>query len=271
MDLEKYISSGILEAYALNELNDAESAEVREMLVKYPQLKDELEQIELGLEQLAFDTAIDAPADLKDSILDKIEVPEISSEPDKEPVLRSLPEAERKSNAWPYVAAASVAIMLFSSYMAYDYKSRLDETSSRLEEFKIANQLIVTQYEDLNNRLLKIENDVDVFAAVEYDKIKMSAVVEGKDFTASVYWNSQSNEAYLNTGNLDKLNSDQQYQLWAIVDGSPVDMGVFDAGGQGLLKMKNIANASTFAVTIEPKGGSENPSLEAMQVAGNVI
>ena len=53
-------------------------------------------------------------------------------------------------------------------------------------------------------------------------------------------------------------------------DGKPVDMGVFDFDVKGLLKMKSVANAATFAVTIEPKGGSVNPTLEAMQVAGNV-
>ena len=35
--------------------------------------------------------------------------------------------------------------------------------------------------------------------------------------------------------------------------------------------MKNITSgAAAFAVTIEPRGGSENPSLETMQVVGNV-
>jgi anti-sigma-K factor RskA len=34
--------------------------------------------------------------------------------------------------------------------------------------------------------------------------------------------------------------------------------------------MKNVQNASLFAVTIEPKGGSENPTMDLMQVAGAV-
>jgi hypothetical protein len=36
--------------------------------------------------------------------------------------------------------------------------------------------------------------------------------------------------------------------------------------------MKAIqSGAATFAVTIEPRGGKASPTLETMQVAGNVI
>ena len=62
-----------------------------------------------------------------------------------------------------------------------------------------------------------------------------------------------------------------QYQLWAIVDGKPVDAGVFDVATSGLLKMKTLDGAVAFAVTIEPRGGRPSPTLETMQVIGNVL
>jgi hypothetical protein len=38
------------------------------------------------------------------------------------------------------------------------------------------------------------------------------------------------------------------------------------------LKMKAVrAGAATFAVTLEPRGGKQSPTLETMQVAGNVV
>ena len=76
---------------------------------------------------------------------------------------------------------------------------------------------------------------------------------------------------FLSVQNLKDLTEENQYQLWAIIDGAPVDAGVFNPGESNLLKMKNITSgAAAFAVTIEPKGGSENPSLETMQVVGEV-
>ncbi|HEY4654886.1 MAG TPA: anti-sigma factor, partial [Cyclobacteriaceae bacterium] len=61
-----------------------------------------------------------------------------------------------------------------------------------------------------------------------------------------------------------------QYQLWGIVDGKPVDAGVFDSDADGLIPMQRIRGASAFAVTIEPRGGNQQPTLSTLQVIGNV-
>jgi len=35
--------------------------------------------------------------------------------------------------------------------------------------------------------------------------------------------------------------------------------------------MKSIAGAAAFAVTVEPRGGKDSPSLETMRVVGSVV
>ena len=66
-------------------------------------------------------------------------------------------------------------------------------------------------------------------------------------------------------------SEEQQYQLWAIVDGQPVDAGVFDIEkGNILQQLKTISNAQAFAVTLEKKGGSPTPTLAALFLIGNV-
>jgi anti-sigma-K factor RskA len=49
-------------------------------------------------------------------------------------------------------------------------------------------------------------------------------------------------------------------------------MGVFDVAGDmtSLLKMKTTGKASAFAVTLEPRGGSKNPTMEQMYVIGQI-
>jgi anti-sigma-K factor RskA len=62
-----------------------------------------------------------------------------------------------------------------------------------------------------------------------------------------------------------------QYQLWALVGGKPVDLGVFDSGADTLTnikEMKSLASADAFAVTLEPRGGSVNPTMDQMMVIG---
>ncbi len=72
-------------------------------------------------------------------------------------------------------------------------------------------------------------------------------------------------------GNMPQTASDKQYQLWALIDNRQVDLGVFDIKKEGLLvKMKNVHNAEAFAITIEPRGGSPTPTLEAMSAIGKL-
>ena len=41
-------------------------------------------------------------------------------------------------------------------------------------------------------------------------------------------WNQQTNQVYLDVQNLPAAPAGKQYQLWGIVDGTPVDMGMLD-------------------------------------------
>ena len=72
--------------------------------------------------------------------------------------------------------------------------------------------------------------------------------------------------------NLPPVPTGKQYQLWAIVDGTPVDMGVFDVsiGPENFMEVQHIENPQAFAVTVENEGGSPTPTLEEMVVIGNV-
>ncbi len=270
MDIRDYISSGILEAYALDTLSATERAEVDDMLAKYPEIRQELLAIEENLELLALETAVRPPADLKANILKELE-PTAAAEP--APVQQETKVVSMdppKSNIWNYVAAAAIALALISSYMAYDYHNKWKGAQDAYSQLQAANSQMADQYNQVNNRLDQLVADIDVIGNADFARINMSEVNPGESLSASIYWNAKTEEAYLNVQNLKSLTEEQQYQLWAIVDGTPVDLGVFNFDQQGLVKMKNVGNASMFAVTIEPKGGSENPTMEAMQVAGQV-
>lgn len=270
MDIKNYIASGILEAYALDDLPQEERAAVEAMLVAHPGLQAELTLIEEGLEVLAMETALTPPADLRDNLFAALEGDEPVVEEAPEGDIRVLPVTPKKSYFWNYVAAASVSIALVSSFMAYDFYSRWKSSQAAYADIISSNELLAEQNNKVNNRLDQIEEDFKVLVNPDFNRVDMASVIEGQTFSASVYWNKKTEEAYLSIQELRALTEQQQYQLWAIVDGKPVDMGVFDITEGGLTKMKSIANAATFAVTIEPKGGSVNPTLEAMQVAGNV-
>ena len=82
MNIQEYISSGILELYVLDQLTSVSRQEVEAMRVKYPDVEAEIGHIESTLEKLAFSEAITPRAGLKDDILNKIKNRGAVSQPD---------------------------------------------------------------------------------------------------------------------------------------------------------------------------------------------
>jgi anti-sigma-K factor RskA len=268
VNVEKYISSGILEAYALGELTEQERLEVEKNLKLYPELRKELALIEETQEQLLMKAAITPRASVKQSLFAKID----SSEAPKVVQLPRALGSESGLSFWKFAVAASLTIALITSYLAYDYRDKWKKTESNLAELTAQNQQMANDYNTVNQRLDAIENDLRVTNNPDFNRILMRGTANAPGSLASVYWNEKTKEVYLSVQDLKKLSQESQYQLWAIIDGKPVDAGVFDSDFTGLLKMKEIGSgAATFAVTIEPRGGRSTPSLETMQVAGNVV
>jgi anti-sigma-K factor RskA len=260
VNIEEYISSGILETYAMGELTGQELARAEANLKQYPELRSELAKIEETLEAMMVRLAVSPPAVVKDKLM--VTVANHGREVKMDTPVVML---------WRYAAAASIIIALGTTYMAYDYHGRWKDSVLALNELIGKNQQIADDYNRVNNRLDKVENDLRVIDNPAFTKVVMKGTPNAPQAMASVYWNEQTKEVFLSIQNLRELSQEQQYQLWAIIDGKPVDAGVFDTGLAGLQKMHTISKgATTFAVTIEPRGGKDAPSLETMQVAGAV-
>jgi anti-sigma factor RsiW len=71
VNVEQYISSGILEAYVLGELPEQERLEVEKNLKLYPELREELALIEETQEKLLIKAAISPKPSVKSSCLQK--------------------------------------------------------------------------------------------------------------------------------------------------------------------------------------------------------
>ena len=72
------------------------------------------------------------------------------------------------------------------------------------------------------------------------------------------------------TAKMPSNDKEHQYQLWALVAGKPVDLGVFDSDttSRDMKEMKSITLADAFAVTLEKRGGSPTPTMDEMMVIG---
>lgn len=263
MNITEYISTGILEAYALGELSQIERAEVEKNLSLYPALREEFTKIEQVQEQLLMQAAMKPRAIVKANLFEKI---------NQKPEAKIISMQPASTITWRYATAASLVIALLSSYLAYNYWGKWKESESSLTNLIAQNQRIAQDYNNVNLRLDRMESDLKITSNPAFTRVVMKGTPNATESVASVYWNAQTKEVYLSIQNMKELSKENQYQLWAIIDGKPVDCGVFDYGIAGLIKMKTaFASPVTFAVTVEPRGGKSSPSLETMQVAGNLV
>ena len=264
MNVQEYISSGILESYVLGDLSDGDRAEVEKNLALYPELRSELQRIENTHEQILIAQAVAPPDHVKRAILRTIK--DRSGE-------REVPMLEYRSNTafWRFAVAASITIAIIASWMAHNYYNKWNDTSKELTALIAQNQRIAEEHSQVNRKLNKLADDVQVMNNPAFRRVIMNGTQAAPGALASVYWNESTRELYLQIQHMRGLSDENQYQLWAIIDGKPVDAGVFDTNPIGLIRMKDIGKGATnFAVTIEPRGGKNTPTMETMQVIGTV-
>lgn len=271
MNIEEYISSGILEAYIFDELSETDRAEVRSMAEKYPEVKLALEETEETFLAFTAKGAIEAPSNVKSKLFTDLGL-EDSSNLKQEANVKALPVEKKASGFYPYISAAASLVAIIGIVLALYYRSQWLDSESRISELITQNQTIAQQYNVVKNQADQYASNLEVLRKPGLETVELKGLDIAPDANAIVHWNKKSSEVFLNAKKMPSNPDDLQYQLWAIVEGKPVDMGVFDVAGDmtSLIKMKSIKNASAFAVTLEPRGGSINPTMEQMYVIGQI-
>ncbi len=270
MNIKEYISSGIIEAYVLGLANEAERAEFERLVAEHPELRAAREEFELSLEASVMQGTLTPPSQLKSKIFSVIEMDGHGHNN-----ARAVPPAAKivKRDFSRFLAAAAVILLLMSTALNFYFFNRYKEYNDKYLSLVAAQTELASHNQILQTRLLEYEKAVDMMKDPNMYIVKMPSIPNGPDTTSAttVYWDTRTKDVYLAVNNLPAPAAGQQYQLWAMVDGVPVDAGVFDMkDGAGMSKMKNIPKAQAFAITLEKKGGSPTPSLDKLYVMGKV-
>jgi anti-sigma-K factor RskA len=270
VNVQEYILSGIVESYVLGIASPEDSAEFERMCAAHSEVRAARNAFELDLEKTLLRQRMDPPRELKSRIFSKIGMEKNEQTPELRP---AKPTLVPRIGFARYVAAASLILLagsiLLNLYLLNQYKKSIaqyKELVATETNVAAANQILQTKLENYENALGVMKNPLMAI-------IKMPGVATSPapSSMATVYWNTSSKDVYLLVNQLPKPVSDKQYQLWAIVDGKPVDAGIFDVDeGISFVKLKSIPKAQAFAITLEKKGGSTTPTMEAMYVMGKV-
>lgn len=296
MNIQAYIESGILEEYVLGTVTPQEKQEVECMSHIYPEIKEELLRTESALEEYALKHQTTPPPSLKDSIFAQMnfdaapEGEEQSEETDEkiipladgtatvQPAPAEAPvidhafdrvETQVVTPAWAKLAvAAAVLLALFAGWSAMqmtDFKSANNEAVAKVESME-ADMAAMKAQAEYNQAVAAL------FRSPTYKHVHLAGLDKSPQSAVSAFWNTQTNEVLLDVQKLPAAPQGKQYQLWSIVDGKPVDIGMLDNAFTGkVLKMKNTkAGSAAFAITLEKEGGNPTPTMEEMYVMGKV-
>ncbi|HYK45027.1 MAG TPA: anti-sigma factor, partial [Parafilimonas sp.] len=241
----------------------------------HPELKQAIDQFEVALEKHAFENTVDPPARVKtflnaslrdDFILSEKEKP--NRPEDATPFIAPY-QKRRTDTYWKYLAAASIILLLTSTALNFYFYSNFRNSSDKYQALLNERNTLQADNKVYESRLNNIEQSLKLMEDPRMISIKMPGMPGKEQNLATVFWNTQTKEVYLYPNSMARTPPGKQYQLWAIVDGKPVNAGMV-GDCEGLCKMKVIDHAEAFAITLENAGGSNTPTVTAMYVMGKV-
>lgn len=234
MNIQEYISSGVIESYVLGLASDEERREFEKICAQYPEALAARTAFELALEKQAMENSITPPADLKNKIIEQLGAAA------KVVSMQSVPA--RKVGWLKYTAVASVILLAGSLYYNISLYNK--------------NKTLQRNYDNSVAKLNEMDSGLQVLQ--QNPNVKMTSM-KGQQISpasfATVYWDTASQDVYLMINNMPQPPSDQQYQLWAFLDGQPIDMGLIEITEKPLqlYRLKKAQAAQAFAITLEKK------------------
>ena len=238
-----------MEIYVAGAASAEEAAQVEKWREQYPEIRDELQNIEKAMESYAIANAITPNASLKNKIIGSLNTAPAHRVADTGRVVSISP-------AWKSIAAAALVLLICSAIMNVVHYNKYKDVSAKYDE---SERTIAMQTEKLNN----MDRDMGIVQNKYSQPVALNGMEDvAPDAAAKIFWMKNTGETYIDPSNLPAAPAGMQYQLWAIVDGKPVDGGMIPtkAGDKyHILKMKSFGKVQAFAVTLETMGGHPEP------------
>ncbi|MFN0031410.1 MAG: anti-sigma factor domain-containing protein [Flavobacteriales bacterium] len=260
MNIKEYIESGILEQYAMGLCSADEMRNVQRMAAEYAEVRLALLETEVLLKQYAEADGMQPSARVKAGVMAHIAA-------QQKPETKVVNISTRSSYSW--LAAASIALLITSGILNFVQYRNNNSLTTQLAEARDKNVSYAADMELTRANYAATEKLMAFVNHSATKKIPLNGTATHEDMLATVYWNSLTKEVYLGVNNMPEPPHGHQYQLWAIVDGAPVNAGMLNMQDTTALhKMVSFDSPGAFAITVEKEGGSTTPTLTSMVVIG---
>lgn len=240
--IKTFLDSDILERYLLGDTTELETLQAERYIAMYPEVRKVYNELQENLETYAKLHAVASPDGLKDKIVARIQS-----------------ERSGRKKFFRYAIAASFAAVMFAgaSYFFWDQNKSLQEENTVVSnKIKLLEEDMKQQLEDVRNQFIVLNNP-------QTKKYNVNGNIKAKELKAVAYINPVKKLSFINVKNLPNLPEDQCFQMWAEVNGEMLNLGIIDraTNSDHLMALPYAKNAVGY-ITIEPKGGNDNPTVE---------
>lgn len=188
----------------------------------------------------------------------------ISHEPRTRPVRQNVVMGTFRPRWLTFAPIAAALLLAIFSLMLWRVNSRLQQ---RLEAAQ-------AQLQDAKDQLRKSQELVALLHSPDTMHIALVSTKTPPQPHASAFYSPKMGRLLLMASNLDPLPEKKTYELWLLPkDGAPMPCGTFwpDAKGDAMMDhplSEAGIEAKGFAITIEPEGGSQTPTMP-IRMIGN--
>jgi anti-sigma-K factor RskA len=262
MDIEKYITSGVLELYVAGLLSEKENLEVHRYAMEYPEIMAEVKAIEAAVMEVARTAA---PATLYpfEGLGDRLGTTAGTK----------VISMEKKSTNWTsYLGWAASILLAIGLFWVYTQNQKLQ---LQIQMAEVNNALLEQQIADAN---LSLENTQNLLGLLRDKNIKV-VPLGGQEVSptsyAKAYWNKQEQKLFIDAIGLPEPPDGMVYQVWSLKLNplTPTSIGLledFILDNNKVFALNNPNESEAFGITLEPAGGSESPNLEQLYALGAV-
>ncbi len=254
MDIKEYISSGVIELYVLGLCSPVEEKEFETLRHQYPELNAAVLEYETALENQMQQGAKLPAAVVDEKILkaiDTLNSPALVV-PIKKQNIASL-------SWWKMAAAASIVLLIASAVFNY------------LLYNKTKKQEVALQTKGDNKSSLP-PGDYAILKDPSITPVAMYGVGTHAICRCTMFWDKKTGKVYIMIHHLPKSSESKDYQLWAVVNGEQVNVGIVNDGIRDrFIELPNVpSGAIAFTVTLEKAGGSATPNMNEAYLAGKI-
>jgi hypothetical protein len=223
-------------------LSSAERAEVESHVATYPELRTDLREIEAALEVYSSAAALKAPAGLKAKIMDALRDDFVT-------------DTRSGSGPWPLLAVLFGLGLAVVGYLYWQGNNQNTELQSELVALR---DTCATREELLNQELQQLRPLAD-------PRNRILPFTPTPGFAATdlyFHFNPATRQNFIQVRNLPDIADNQTFELWSLKTGqAPARMNLFDEPANGIVAVDFIEGTEIYAITIEPEGGVDSPTM----------